>query len=222
MEATLGDDNVKLGSARFVGAEPSADETPEVWYRKGGASPVRLGLVDPLREDAKEVVQNLTGQGYHLSVLSGDRPAAVAAVAEQLGIADAQGGVDPKRKIEALEKLRSAGKRILMVGDGLNDAPALAAAAASMSPASALEITQNAADVVFQGAKLAPIVYALHIARFSQKLVRQNFVLSFGYNIVAIPLAMAGHVTPLIAAIAMSSSSLLVVFNALRLNKIEG
>ena len=221
MEATLGGEDIKLGSARFVGADTSSDETPEIWFRKGENPPVRLLLADPLREDAKAVTQSLVSQGYRLSILSGDRPAAVAPVAAQLGMADARGAVDPRQKMEVLEDLRRQGRHVLMVGDGLNDAPALATAAASMSPASALEIAQNAADVVFQAKKLAPVEYALRLARFSQKLVRQNFVMSFGYNIVAVPLAAAGYVTPLIAAIAMSSSSLLVVFNALRLNRME-
>lgn len=221
MEARFGDEDVRLGSARFVGAAPSSDETPDIWFKRGDAPPVRLRLADPLRADAKEVLQTLAGRGYHLAVLSGDRPAAVASVAARLGLAEARGGVDPKQKMEALDALRRQGRRVLMVGDGLNDAPALAAAAASMSPSSALEIAQNAADIVFQGKKLAPVDYALRIARFSQRLVRQNFALSFGYNIIAVPLAMAGHVTPLVAAVAMSSSSLLVVFNALRLNRME-
>ena len=217
----MGGEDIKLGSARFVGADTSSDETPEIWFRKGENPPVRLLLADPLREDAKAVTQSLVSQGYRLSILSGDRPAAVAPVAAQLGMADARGAVDPRQKMEVLEDLRRQGRHVLMVGDGLNDAPALATAAASMSPASALEIAQNAADVVFQAKKLAPVEYALRLARFSQKLVRQNFVMSFGYNIVAVPLAAAGYVTPLIAAIAMSSSSLLVVFNALRLNRME-
>lgn len=221
MEATLNGETVRLGSASFVGAKASTNEMPEIWFRRGVAVPVRLLLSDPVREDAEKAIQALKDKGYSIAMLSGDRPAAVTAVAAQLGIAIAQGGVDPKQKLEILQDKRRQGANILMVGDGLNDAPALAAATASMSPASALEIAQNAADVVFQGKLLAPVEYALRIARFSQKLVRQNFVLSFGYNIVAVPLAMAGYVTPLIAAVAMSSSSLLVVVNALRLNRME-
>ena len=105
-----------------------------------------------------------------------------------------------------------------MVGDGLNDAPSLASAYISMSPASAMDITQNAADIVFQGDKLKPVLTAWNIAKFSQVLVKQNFALAILYNAIAIPMAIMGYVTPLIAAIAMSSSSLIVIANAMRLN----
>ena len=155
--------------------------------------------------------------GLHLRLLSGDHAAAVRPIATALGIADWQADCTPVRKVAAIEALRAAGHRVLMVGDGLNDAPSLAAASVSASPASAADLSQTVADVVFQGKKLRPVVLSVEIARQARAAMRQNLVLSVGYNVLMVPLAMAGFVTPWLAAAAMSGSSLLVIANSFRL-----
>jgi Cu2+-exporting ATPase len=145
----------------------------------------------------------------------------VARAAAEAGVGEWRAEVSPAGKAQRLAALAAEGsqgrRRVLMVGDGLNDAPALAAAHASISPASAAEATQNAADAVFQGDALQPVVETLDVARRADRLVRQNLAIALLYNLSAVPLAILGEVTPLVAAVAMSSSSLLVIGNALRL-----
>jgi Cu2+-exporting ATPase len=192
---------------------------PELWFGRPGRPPVRFGFVDQMRDDAVEVIAALRARGLAVALLSGDRAPAVQAVALTLGITDWQAACSPADKVARLEELAHEGRRVLMVGDGLNDAPALAAAHVSLSPASAIDISQTAADAVFQGRKLGPVVLALDVARAADRLVRQNFALAFVYNVTAVPFAMAGFVTPLVAAVAMSASSLAVVGNALRLKE---
>lgn len=215
VEAVFKGDVLRLGAAWFAGGEGREG----IWFKKSGGRAFRFSFTDPLRADARGVLSGLGG--YKISLLSGDDAATVSAVAAELAIRDARGGVNPAEKMHIVDAQRKQGRHVLMVGDGLNDAPSLSCATVSMSPSTALDIAQNAADIVFQGALLAPVAYTLRIARRTQELVRQNFMLSFAYNVIAVPLAVMGHVTPLIAAVAMSSSSLLVIGNALRLNRME-
>ena len=122
----------------------------------------------------------------------------------------------PAEKIALIETLKAQGRRVLMVGDGLNDAPALAAAHVSLSPIAAADVTQAQADAVFLGERLAPVLDAITIARRARALMRENLWLAAVYNAIAVPVAIAGAVTPLIAALAMSGSSIMVTLNALR------
>lgn len=210
--------DTRLGSAKFCGiADPPQDGRSELWLARPDHPPVRFAFADRLRPDAAEVVAALKHRGLDVELLSGDRAHAVARVAEECGLAEWRAEVSPADKAARLAELSRAGRRVLMVGDGLNDAPALAAAQASISPATASEATQNAADAIFQGDRLAAVPEILEVARRAERAMRQNLTVALLYNLAAVPLAIAGVVTPLIAAVAMSSSSLLVIGNALRL-----
>jgi len=175
-----------------------------------------IGFADPLRPDASAAIAALRGEGMSAAILSGDRAAPVAQVARQLGL-PAQAEASPQAKLAALDALKAEGRRPLMVGDGLNDGPALAAAHASIAPGTASDASQQAADAVFIGEGLMPVALAIRVARRTMRVVRENFGFSILYNFLAVPLALMGLVTPLVAAIAMSVSSLVVVANSLRL-----
>jgi Cu2+-exporting ATPase len=208
----------RLGSSRFCGVpDAPQDGRSELWLARPGRPAVRFAFADRLRPDAAAVIAELKRHGLGVELLSGDRAHAVARVAGDCGLADWRAEVSPVGKAERLAELARAGRRALMVGDGLNDSPALAAAHASISPATASEATQNAADAVFQGDGLAAVLEILTVARRAERAMRQNLAVALLYNLAAVPLAIAGVVTPLIAAVAMSSSSLLVIGNALRL-----
>ncbi|MDX1400873.1 MAG: heavy metal translocating P-type ATPase, partial [Kiloniellales bacterium] len=224
--AECAEGEIRLGRRNWCGLEDreTAERTPvdmELWFKRPEKEAICFRFQDKLRSDVSAVMEQLRGEGYELWILSGDREAAVKAAAESLGIESWRAEATPGEKTALLEALSSEGKKVLMVGDGLNDAPALAAAHASLSPSDAADISQNSADLVFQGEKLAAVPEALATARRSRKLILQNFSLALFYNAIAVPLAMAGLVTPLIAALAMSASSIAVTGNALRL-KIMG
>jgi len=214
-------------SGRFDGAEvrlgrPAAtrgtatSHLMAVNYTGPGRSTVTVHFEDALRPDAAAALARLSDQGLTPSILSGDLMPVVAQVGQVLGI-PARGALRPQDKIALVEDTQRAGHRVLMVGDGLNDGPALKAAHVSMAPSSASNVGQAAADLVFMGDALMPVPIAVAAARRTMRVVRQNFVMAIGYNVIAVPLAILGQVTPLVAALAMSGSSLIVVANALRL-----
>jgi P-type Cu2+ transporter len=181
-----------------------------------GRAPLIIRFDDPLRPQANEAISQLRHLDVAATILSGDRATAVGPIANSLGLT-ALTSMLPQDKLDAISRQTAAGRKVLMVGDGLNDGPALSAGHASMAPASASDAGQNAADILFLGDSLAPIPAAIRAARRTRSIVRQNFALAIGYNAIAVPLAIMGWVTPLIAALAMSGSSLIVVANALRL-----
>ncbi|MCC7049630.1 MAG: cadmium-translocating P-type ATPase [Alphaproteobacteria bacterium] len=217
LELDGGEGPIRLGSRAFCGIQ--ADDRsafPELWLAVPGRPPLRFVFEDTPRHDAAATVARLRALGLEVRLLSGDRRPAVDDLADRLGLDQRQAGCSPLDKTRELAALAAAGRRTLMVGDGLNDAPALAAAAASMSPASAADLSQTAADLVWQGRGLHAVVDAICAARLAQRLACQNIAIAIGYNLLAVPLAMAGQLTPLIAAVAMSTSSLAVSLNALR------
>ena len=223
VEATLEGARARLGRASWAGVVlDGSDGETELWFTRQGREPVRFVFADTLRSDAVAVVNALRQAGLSVEVLSGDRPAAVARTAAALGLEDWRAEQTPRDKATRLQALAASGKTVLMVGDGLNDAPALAHAHVSMAPGIAADASQSAADMVFQGAALSPVLTAHHVALQARARVRENFILSAAYNAIASPIAMLGLVTPMLAAIAMSASSLLVTLNALRLRGATG
>jgi Cu2+-exporting ATPase len=212
---------MRLGSEAWVkgerGSLASASSIGSLWFSGVEGHAIALAFEDALRPDAVSVVAALGAAGYNVCLISGDRPSSVNEVANTVGIVERWAGVKPDGKIALVESMKASGKKVLMLGDGLNDAPALAAATASISPATAADISQTAADAVFQGEALAPVLETMRVAQASQRMSVENFAIAIGYNIVFVPLAVAGHVTPLIAAAAMSLSSIAVTVNALRL-----
>ena len=214
IEGRVGDVTWRLGSGRWNGIQtPSGAFGSQVWLTRDGQPLGSFEFADEPRADAAQTVAELEAAGISVCILSGDRREAVAALAGQIGIRQFESNLLPEHKVATIKDLG----RVMMVGDGINDAPALRAAHVSMAPSSAADIGRSAADFVFTGERLAAVPLVIKTARRAAALVRQNLALAIGYNAIAVPLAVSGQVTPLIAAVAMSSSSLIVVLNALRL-----
>ncbi len=216
LEAYEDDVRLRLGSAIWCGTK-SEGEATELWFRNGSAPPVCFAFQDNLRADVRALIAGLHSRGLAVEMLTGDTPAVAREVALDIGISIWRAGMKPADKVARLETLRADGRRVLMVGDGLNDAAALALAHVSMAPGSAADVSQLAADMVLRSDALLPILEAICVARKARALVLQNFALAALYNVIAVPVAALGLITPLLAAAAMSSSSLLVSLNALRL-----
>ncbi|MGZ8335810.1 MAG: heavy metal translocating P-type ATPase [Allosphingosinicella sp.] len=217
VEARIGPDVWRLGRAGWANdGEGAAGRTGTV-LAQNGRTLDSFDFDDAIRIGAGEAVAELRWRGFAVELVSGDRDEAVAPVAAALGIATAGAGMLPADKVAHANRLGAAGHKVLMVGDGLNDAPALAAAYVSIAPANAADVGRQAADFVFLRPSLGAVPFAIDVAVAARALIRQNFALAIAYNLIALPLAIGGLVTPLIAALAMSGSSLLVVGNALRL-----
>ncbi|TNC51483.1 cadmium-translocating P-type ATPase [Rubellimicrobium rubrum] len=215
IEGIWQDTRVRLGRADWVGAQPGC--VTATTLRIGGHDPVTFAFADSLRPGAEALVAALARQGMDLHLVSGDVAGAVEGLAQRLGIPSWTAGAKPEEKAAYVKALAAQGRRVLMVGDGLNDTAALAEALVSVSPASALDAARAASDIVLMGRDIAPVEDALRIARQSVRRIRENFWLSAGYNVVSVPIALIGLATPLLAALAMSISSVTVTLNALRL-----
>ncbi len=220
IEAHMGQDIYRLGRRDWAVEDNSQNTTStgtETVLSRNGTLLEAFRFEDSPRDDAARSVQALKAEKLSVEILSGDKEKTVSALARQLGIAKYRAEILPAHKSELVTERTNEGHKVLMVGDGLNDAPALMSAHVSMAPATAADIGRNAADFVFLHDSLTAVPLAVAISREAGKLIRQNFALSLIYNIIAVPIALFGYVTPLIAALSMSLSSILVVSNALRL-----
>ena len=214
VEARIGATIWRLGRAGWALGQGGSTGTV---LTRDGRECARFVFEDTLRPGAVQALAALRQAGLRVVMLSGDAEDACRSVADSLGIKDYASGLLPADKLARLAELAEEGHRVLMVGDGLNDAPALGAAHVSMAPASAADIGRNIADLVFLRDGLDAVPLGIDISHRAGRLIRQNIGLAIAYNVIAVPIAVLGHVTPLIAAIAMSGSSLLVISNALRL-----
>ena len=215
VEGRFGGRTVRLGRASWVGAEAGADTA--AWLRIGSDAPQEFPVADRLRPGVEKMVGALRDRGLRLCLISGDAEAPVADLAARLGIDTWHSGALPEDKAALIAGLARDGARVLMLGDGLNDTAALAGAHVSISPASALDAARTASDIVVLGHSLDPVVKALTLSHKAIGRIRENIAISNVYNVIAVPLAIAGLCTPLIAALAMSSSSISVSLNSMRL-----
>jgi Cu2+-exporting ATPase len=216
LEARIDGKTYRLGRTDW--ALPDASSRDGVVLSEGGSLLERFCFEEELRTDGREAVAALAARGIRAEILSGDQEGTVRRLASLLGLAY-RAGVSPADKVDYVSSLARTGRKVLMVGDGLNDGPALAAAHVSMAPAGATDVGRNAADLVFLNDSLYAVPEAIDTACRARNLIRQNFLLAVGYNALAIPIAISGQATPMVAAIAMSLSSIAVVANALRLSK---
>ena len=216
----------QLGKSNFVAPALTDLEPPfsGQWLLLGEAGQPQawIQLRDELRDSAKPLLAALVRRGLTIELLSGDAEHEVARVASELGFDHWRSDVSPDDKLAHLQQLQAQGERVLMVGDGINDVPVLSGAFVSVAMGGATDLAQTCADSVLLGNDLYALEKAFICARMTRRVIRQNFTWALGYNLIALPLAAVGLVPPWAAAIGMSSSSLIVVGNALRINRLKG
>ena len=213
----------RIGNADFVGGGAAVDDsaTTHVFLGVDGNAVAWFELEDAVRPDAEGTLNTVRRLGVETALVSGDNRVAVDSVAAQLGISDTHAECTPEEKLSIIEAAQGRGERVVMIGDGINDAPVLAGADTSIAPAHGALLAQTSADIIMLGESLAPLTTAIEMSRKTMRIVRQNLAWAIVYNTLALPLAAAGFVPPWAAAIGMSASSLIVVLNALRLNRFE-
>ncbi len=223
VSATIDGREWRLGNGDFVGGGAASDDVSATHVFLGTEERVVawFALEDALRPDAADTLQQLRELGFETELVSGDNRTAVESTAAELGITTSHAQCSPEDKLDIIEAAQQRGKRVVMIGDGINDAPVLAGADTSIAPAHGALLAQTSADVVMLGDSLRPLTTAVQMARKTTRIVRQNLAWAIVYNALALPLAAAGYVPPWAAAIGMSASSLVVVLNALRLNRFE-
>jgi Cu2+-exporting ATPase len=204
----------RLGRASFAA---SRDDDGQLWLGDGKQAVARFCLQESVRAGAKETIVALRALGIEIHLASGDAATAVQRLMRQLRIGQAHSRQSSEDKLALVRALQAKGRVVAMVGDGLNDAPVLAGADVSIAMGEGASLAQRAADMVLTSPSLLRIPAAINLARRTQRIIRQNFAWAVGYNLLALPLAMTGHVTPALAALGMAMSSLAVTFNALRL-----
>jgi len=217
IEGMIGGRCARLGRAAFVGVQDAQPSETELWFGFEDDTKIRFVFEDAIRADATEVVRDLIARGLTVEILSGDASGPVARAAAAVGVAEWSAALTPQDKAEVVARRTAEGRKVLMVGDGLNDAAALANAHAAMAPGTALDASQNAADLVFSGEGLGGVVEAFDISRTARRRALENFGFAALYNAIAAPAAMFGLINPFVAALAMSGSSLAVTLNALRM-----
>jgi Cu2+-exporting ATPase len=210
----------RLGRPEWALGETGSQHSGTVFTQDGHVIEA-FEIEGDLRQGAAEAVAALRRSGIEMSILSGDHADAVGDLAGQVGIDNWQARLTPADKVAVVRALQDKGKRVMVVGDGINDAPALAVADVSMAPGTAADVSRSAAGLVFLGESLMALPEAVHVAKRARALIFQNFGLAVLYNLIAVPLAAMGFATPLVAALAMSGSSILVVANALRLHGLD-
>jgi Cu2+-exporting ATPase len=209
--------SLSLGSARHCGVNEATPSGPHAFLSDESGWLATFELAEDVRSDAASSVTALQAQGIEVQLWSGDAPQAVERVACQVGIVQARGACTPQDKLQQLQTLQQSGKKVAMVGDGLNDGPVLAGADVSFAIGTAVPLAQSRADFVILGEELTKVVRALVLARKTMRIVRQNLAWAAVYNAVCVPVAVAGWMPAWLAGLGMASSSLAVVLNALRL-----